>query len=140
MKSKSLGLFILILVLATLASLLIGWRLFFFQTKPPTTPSPIPTPTSPVFRPSPFPTAAPSSPPGRGDSPEDIMKSIQRKFPLYDFLPYWTENFQIDYVAPLTLEVQIKNDTPQTRQEALDWILSKGVNPSTHQIQWKVGL
>lgn len=135
MRQKNSGLFILILILATIATSLIVWRLFFFKPQPAITPPPPTTTPSPSFI---SPSPVPSVPVGKGDSPEDILKSVQEKYPLFRFVPYKELGFRIDYVAPLTLEVTLKIDTPEIRQKVFDWIQSKGVSPQTHEIIWKV--
>mgnify|MGYP001602472021 CR=1 FL=1 len=130
---KISGLFFLILILATIAGGLIFWRLFLYQPPVPAEiPGPTPTPTQ-FFLPSP---TAPQE--GKGESPTDLFRSLKEKFPLAAFLPYENENFSIDYAAPLSLKVEIKiaTQTAQTKKEVLDWIWSKGVNPSTHQIKY----
>lgn len=92
-----------------------------------------------------FTTASPPSPEviiyGRGDSDfyEKSEKFYQEKYPLLHFL---SENpsffWSLDYTGPLKLEVQLVKDTPAIRKEVLGWIASHQVNPTTHQITWKV--
>lgn len=130
-------LFILILVLAAFAGGLIIWRLFIYQppsTSPPT-PAPGPTPAIPTSPLLPSPT---SSPKEVGDSPADLLKSLETRFPLIKSLPYKTDRFSIDYKAPLSLKIEIKiaTQTAEIKKEVLDWIKSKGVDPETHQINW----
>lgn len=72
------------------------------------------------------------------ESYEELEKQTYRDYPLFDFIPYYGENYSIDYLKPLVLEVIVKKDTAEIRQEVLDWIRSKGVEPATHQIEWKV--
>lgn len=76
---------------------------------------------------------------GKGDSDAiiQIREENRKDYPLLEFTPYKTKNWQIGYLKPLTLEVILKTDTPVIRQEVLDWITSKKVDPSTHQIIWK---
>lgn len=127
------GLLLLVLILATVAGGLIFWRLFLYQPPVPAEiPSPTPVPTQFIL-PSPI---APQE--GKGESPADLFRSLKEKFPLAAFLPYETETFSIDYVAPLSLKVEIKiaAQADQTKKEVLDWIWSKGVNPATHQIKY----
>lgn len=69
---------------------------------------------------------------------DDWSKEIHQNEPLYDFVPYKTETYFVYYTAPLTLTVITKKDTPQIRKEISDWIISKGIDPETHQINWKV--
>lgn len=128
------GLFFLILILATTAGGLIFWRLFWYQ--PTVTPPEIsfPTPTPPQFIPS-----SPTPPQeGKGESPAALFRSLQERFPLAAFLPYETKTFAVDYIAPLSLKVEIKIATQaaQIKKEVLDWIWSKEVDPATHQIKY----
>jgi len=134
---KKNPLFILVFILTFIASVLIFWRLFLYQP-PKEIPSLIPTPTPTPF---PLPTPTPVLNEGKGDSPSEIIKSLKGKFPLVEFLPYETENFYLDYVAPLHLQVTIKKATisAQIREEVFSWIKSKGVNPQTHKIDFIPG-
>jgi len=127
-------LFVLVLILAFFASVLIFWRVFLYQP-PKEIPSSIPTPTPTPFS---LPTPTPILNEGKGDSPSQIIESLKGKFPLVEFLPYETENFYIDYIAPLHLRVTIKNKAQSERikQEVLSWIISKNVDPLTHQIDF----
>lgn len=72
---------------------------------------------------------------------EEFYKKLDeetyRDFPLFDHTPYQTDNWKITYVKSLQLVVTLKKDTPDIRQEVLDWIVSKGVDPKTHKIIWK---
>jgi len=68
---------------------------------------------------------------------EKKRPEILTNYPLFDFIPYKAENYSIDYLDPLILEVVFPKDTPETRQEVLDWISSKGVDPKSHTIIWK---
>ncbi len=81
-----------------------------------------------------------SFPTAKGD-PDFYEKSedyLKKNYPLFKVTPYQTENWSIDYLGPLKFEVILKKDTSQIRQEVLDWIASKGVDPSTHKIIWKI--
>lgn len=69
---------------------------------------------------------------------DDWNKEIHQNEPLYDFVPYKTGNYIVYYTAPLTLTVITLKDTPQIRKEIDNWVISKGVDPKTHQIIWKV--
>ncbi len=68
---------------------------------------------------------------------EEVDKQTYEAMPLFDYVPYKTNDFIIDYIRPLVLQVRLKKDTPQVRQKALDWIKSKGAD-KTHQIEWKL--
>jgi hypothetical protein len=128
MKNKSL--FILIFFLILLATVLAVWKLFL-------TPKPTPLPTVPVF-PTPTVSPLPTSFWGHGDPniEREIYKKTQNDYPLLPYVPYQTTNWKIDYKAPLTLEIVLKKDTPEIRQEVLNWIQDKGVDPNTHKIDW----
>lgn len=131
MQNRSI--FILILFLSLLATVLVVWKIFF-APKPTVSPSmPIPTPVLILT-----PTLSPVV--GRGDQNFDIeiQKKIQEKFPLLQFLPYQTTTWKIDYIGPLSLEVILQKDTLEIREEVSSWIRSKNVDPTTHQINWKV--
>jgi len=131
-------LFFLVLILAFLASVLIFWRVFLYQTsKTPLPPALTPTPTS-FFLPTPTPIILNE---GKGDSPSEILESLKERFPLVEFLPYETENFYLDYIAAFHLQVTIKkaNVSAQIRQEVFNWIKSKGVDPQTHKIDFTPG-
>lgn len=127
----------LIIFLSSIAAGLVVLKYFFLPEEiSPPQPSPSPTPMlTPSASPLPLPTA--SSPAGRGDPNllETILKDVEKKFPLNYSVPYEDENFSIDYVAPLKLKAVLK--TPQASQSAvLNWIRSKNVDPSTHQIEF----
>ncbi|MGB9637463.1 MAG: Ig-like domain-containing protein, partial [Microgenomates group bacterium] len=83
---------------------------------------------------------APSSETGRGDPHfyRQIEKDVNENYPLLKYIPFETKNWWITYRGPLKLQVTFKKDTPALRQEVLDWIRSKGIDPGTHQIEWKV--
>ncbi|RJR25583.1 hypothetical protein C4578_01260, partial [Candidatus Microgenomates bacterium] len=68
---------------------------------------------------------------------EQLEKETYEDYPLFDHIPYYGKDFSIDYLKPLTLEVVLKKETQETREEALEWIRSKGIDPSTHKIEWK---
>jgi len=67
----------------------------------------------------------------------DLEKKTYEEMPLFDYVPFSSKNFSLDYIKPLTLQVTLKEDTPAARQEVLNWINSKAVNPQTHKIIWK---
>lgn len=61
----------------------------------------------------------------------------QQYFPLFSVTPYSEEDFEVDYKGKLELNVLIK--TPNValgKQEFLDWMKSKGTDPSTHKINY----
>lgn len=63
---------------------------------------------------------------------------ISKNYPLHSVTPYSNADFSIDYAGkPLTLVVNVKNpDVEKVKQEVIDWIKSKGVDPSTHTINY----
>lgn len=68
------------------------------------------------------------------DYEQNIM---QNEYPLADFLPYNSTDFYINYTGKLTLVVHIKNQNVENvKQEVIDWIKSKSVDPSTHKIDY----
>lgn len=96
--------------------------------------------STPTISPSPtiIPTIKPTSGPiGTPNFYENIRPEILNNYPLFDYLPYKTDNFIVGYSSTLTLKITLKKDTPEIRQEVLDWISSKGVGPNTHKIIWK---
>ena len=132
MKKKISGRFILIVGLATLATILIIWRLFIY--------SPTAEPVILVL-PTPSPSSLPTLPAEqeRGDSPLELGRALEEKFPLYRDLPYETSRFFIDYLGPLYLEVEIKSKPVEIiKQEVVDWLWSKEINPSTHEIKYLI--
>ncbi|MGB9911487.1 MAG: hypothetical protein ACPLKP_02675 [Microgenomates group bacterium] len=147
MKKNKKNLFFLILGLSFIASILFFLKIIANQK---TTPSPFfpslsltPTPFS-AFTPTPTilekMTPSPTfSPEGKGDNPQTILDSLKIKFPLIEYLPYETQNFLVDYIAPLHLEVKIKNkiDKNLIEKEVLDWISSLGIDPQTHKIDYR---
>lgn len=60
-----------------------------------------------------------------------------QKLPLFNYVPYETNDFSIDYVGDLALEVKVKNpNIAMVKQEVIAWIKSHGVDPSTHTITY----
>ncbi len=57
------------------------------------------------------------------------------KYPLIDFLPIDNPRYHLTYADSLVLKVTIKQGSQeQIRQEVIDWISSKGIDPNTHQV------
>lgn len=62
---------------------------------------------------------------------------VNKYYPLFDYIPFSSSDFNIDYTDRLTLKVVIKNkDLEKVKQEVLEWIKSHGVDPSTHTITY----
>lgn len=122
----------IIILLAIIAGFLLGLKIIFKnKIEPIQTTSPVPTAVIPS-------TQIPNiNEKGDLDAPIQIRKEIQQDYPLFQYIPYKTQNWQIDYLKPLILEVILKADSPAIRQEVLDWITSKKVDPATHKIIWK---
>jgi len=53
-------------------------------------------------------------------------------------IPYITSNWAIYYKGPLHFLVKLKRDTPVIRNEVIEWIKMKGIDPTTHKITWKL--
>jgi len=128
-------LIILLLILAIVAGGLVAWRILNPPKEIPPTPTPTPTPETRL--PTPTPTFIKKQK-EQGDSPEELIKSLKQEFPLVEFVPYQTDEFSVNYQAPFHLKVKIKKlkDLEAIKQEVLNWINSKGVDPATHQIDW----
>ena len=73
---------------------------------------------------------------GRGDP--GLVKKIHQKdqqdFPLLPWVPYSDQNFEVDYLAPLKLEVKVKTDPDLAKQAVEAWIKSHKVDPESHEI------
>lgn len=64
-------------------------------------------------------------------------KITEKYYPLFYFVPYYNDDFHIDYTGRLSLQVKIKkNKVDNIKKEVLEWIKNKGVDPSTHKIQY----
>lgn len=68
---------------------------------------------------------------------EQEKELIKNYYPLFDYIPYASADFDLDYTGHLILEVKIKNpDVSKVKLEVEDWIRSKGVDPKTHTINY----
>lgn len=65
---------------------------------------------------------------------EEMGLTILRDYPLVPHVPYYSQQFDIDYIAPLKLKIVLKGET--SKEEVLDWIRDQGVDPATHEIKW----
>lgn len=78
---------------------------------------------------------------------EEIIKGLKkereqadRDLPLWQSLPYETEDFKIShYIRPFTLVVYITDKSKQqiVEKEVLNWVKEKGGDPSIHKIEWR---
>lgn len=117
--------------------LLVLLKLFQKEAVTPTVlPKISPTPSEPIY-PSTTPTTIPLEGKGEPNFDKKVAEDLNKYYPLFNYLPHKTDNYLIGYSDSLTLIVVLKQDTPEIRQEVLDWISSKGVDPNTHKIIWK---
>jgi hypothetical protein len=66
------------------------------------------------------------------------IDETKRLYPLIDWLPIDNERYHLTYANPGVLEITIKSGTQEEiKKEVVDWIRSKGVDPSTQQIVFK---
>jgi len=84
--------------------------------------------------------SSPSVKGGRGDPNfyQEIQKEMAAAYPLLKYLPQKTSTWSIVYTYPLRLKVTMVKDSAEIRKEVLDWISSRGVDPTTYTIEWKV--
>lgn len=75
---------------------------------------------------------------GRGEDSSSLGARVHEEYPLLAYTPYYSDAWKIGYLRVKTLEVILNKDTKETRQEVIDWIESKGVDPKTHEIFWHV--
>ena len=124
----------LIIGLSFLILILLVAKTVFRQSKP--TASPLPS-TPHLVLPSSSP--APIEKSQRGDPTywQEINKKLNQRFPLIDYLPYQNDEFTLDYLGPLKLEVHLKIASESAQAAVRDWIRSKGVDPATHEIIFK---
>lgn len=88
-----------------------------------------------VIRPL-FITSRPPETPQTGGFRERLQPTIIANYPLFDYIPYRTEDWQIDYLKPHVLQVILLKDSQESRQGVYDWISSKGVDPKSETIIW----
>jgi len=77
---------------------------------------------------------------GTGDPEaiEMIARDQYAKYPLLDYVPYSNEDFSLNYLEPMYLIVKIKGSERAAIMEQVKyWIKSKGVDPASHEIEWK---
>ncbi len=62
----------------------------------------------------------------------------QEMYPLINYLPLETDFYHLTYIEPAVLQVTLKTgDKEEIEEEIKEWIESKGIDPSTHQIVFK---
>lgn len=76
----------------------------------------------------------------RGKTEEEIVEEelevIEKKYPLFNKLPYTAENFRISYKEGFCLEVIYKGDLEKVKKEVFEWIKNHGVEPTSHRYEW----
>ena len=95
-----------------------------------------PTPTEFSYSPI-TPTFLPVEEKGDPDFSEEVERDLSKSSPLAPYLPYKTDTFSVGYSDSLTLIIILKKDSSEIRQEVLDWISDKGIDPESHKIIWK---
>ncbi len=121
----------LIIVLAIIAGVLGGYKLFFASQEDQGPGQITPTPL-----PSPIPTQSQED--GQGITEEEFVQDIINQYPLTPYLPYPEEKYTIIYTGPKTIEVEINQATESaSRDEVLNWIEDQGLDPDSHTINWQ---
>jgi hypothetical protein len=133
--------FIIIGILGVLVLILLTINLATNKKKPVSTFNPLPLASG-----SGFPILNPSSSPKmseteKGDPQyyEEFNRQILEACPLYPYLPYETPLYKIKCSGKLQLTVNLKTASlsASLKQEINDWVSSKGINPTTHEIIYK---
>lgn len=125
-KKIIIGVVLFLLFLGVLLFFLFGGK----QQK--TAPEEIPTPTLKT------PAAIEQAGKGDPDAIKQMEESIQQGYPLFRYTPHRETNWTLDYVDALHLVVTVKGTvTEAIKTEVLNWIKDQGVDPATHQIDWK---
>jgi hypothetical protein len=75
---------------------------------------------------------------GQGDPGlrRKIDEQQTEQYPLLPFTPPDEASFCFTYTGPLQIKVFLQGETETAKKEALDWIRLKGIEPTTHQIEW----
>lgn len=92
----------------------------------------IPTPTPEI--------SFPIEQTGKGDpnALQRLEDETVKDYPLFPNTPHRETNWTLDYVGAMHLEVTVKGTvTEAIKTEVLTWIKDQGVDPATHQIDWK---
>lgn len=76
---------------------------------------------------------------GRGDPNigQTLVQKERQDFPLLHWIPYESQDFKVDYLEPLKLEVTIKTSQEAAEAQLNAWIQSHGVDPATHEIIYR---
>lgn len=101
--------------------------------------TPTPTVTATVYPPPNTNLTPTPIPQGEYNFREIMEDEILSAYPLFHYLPITTTNWSISYTDKKQVTVLLRQETPEVRQEVLDWISDHGVDPQTHEIIWKKG-
>jgi len=64
-----------------------------------------------------------------------LNQETEEKYPLFDYTPFTSDLFDIDYLGPKKLGVVIKTASPSAARALVEqWIKQRGVSPETHEI------
>ena len=68
---------------------------------------------------------------------EEVRESLEF-YPLINYLPIDNERYHLTYTNPFELTVNLKQGNKgEIKKEIINWISSKDIDPSTHQIIFK---
>lgn len=66
-----------------------------------------------------------------------IQEDQNKNYPLLSSTPYDTPDYEVVYIAPMTLEIDIKKTSSISSQDAIlqvkSWVQSNGIDPTTHK-------
>lgn len=66
---------------------------------------------------------------------QGLQADLDKNYPLISLTPHITSDYQVVYIAPLTLEIDLKSSI--SAQDAISqiksWVQSNGVDPATHK-------
>jgi len=64
-----------------------------------------------------------------------LNQQTEENYPLFDYTPFTSDLFDIDYLGPKKLGVVIKTASPSAARPLVEqWIKQRGVSPETHEI------
>jgi hypothetical protein len=68
---------------------------------------------------------------------QNLQSELDRDYPLAKLTPYETPDYRVVYSAPLTFEIGLKSsiETQEAISQVQSWVLSHGVDPSTHKFE-----